>query len=141
MTKYMGYERGFYYGTAGSTAATQLTRARDVTYESGNTQGETTGGGDGSAPPIEVFRVATRTAKVTWNMVVDSADTALTAMLAAARTGVPVAVRLKSAVAAGTGYDGDCNISVSQGAPYKGEQTVDFEATPNDELRTPLLNA
>lgn len=141
MTKYMGYERGFYYGTAGSTAATQLTRARDVTYEVGNSQGEVTAAGAGSSPPIEVFRVATLTAKITWSMVNDSADTALTALLAAARAGTAVAIRLKSATGAGTGYDGDCNISVTQGAPYKGEQTVDFEATPNDELRTPSLNA
>lgn len=140
MAKKMGFERVLKYGVAGSTAGTTLTRARDVSYETGNSQGETTAGGDGSAPPIETFRVATRTAKITWNMINDTADTALTALIAAARAGTPVAIYYKD-YSSGTGYDGDMILTVTNGAPYKEEQTFDFEGVPNNDSRDPSLNA
>ncbi len=140
MANTIGYERVIYYGVAGSQAGTQLTKARDVNYENGNSQAETTAGGDGSAPPIETFRVATRTAKLTWNMINNTSDTALVALLAAARGGNPVAIYYKDR-AAGKGYDGDMILTVTNGAPYKEEQTFDFEGVPNDDSRTPSLNA
>jgi hypothetical protein len=140
MARKMGYERVLYYGAAGSQAATQLTRARDVQYENGTSTGEVTAGGDGSAPPIEYHRVATRTAKVTFNMINDTGDTALTALIAAARGGTAVAIYVKD-YSGGKGFDGDMILTVTHGAPYKGEQTFDFEGTPTYETREATLNA
>lgn len=140
MSDLMGFERVLYYGVAGSTAGTQITTARDIKYDIGNSQGETTVGGAGTDAPIETFRVASRTAKLTWNMINRTSDTNLTAIQAAAAAGTPVAIYFKDR-SAGKGFDGDVNVTVSKGAPYKGEQTVDIECTPNAESRAPSLNA
>lgn len=140
MSDLMGYEKYLAYGAAGSQAASQLSTVRDVKYEIGNSQGETTPGGDGSAPPIESFRVTSRTMKLTFTMINKTSDTSLAAMIVAAAAGDPVALYFKDR-SAGKGYDGDVNLTASKGLPYKGEQTIDFEATINREAREPSLNA
>lgn len=139
-TTYMGYESKLYYGVAGSTAATLVSNARDVKYSIGTKKAPTTVKGSGSSPPIEVERVVGLTAQITWQMLDRSGDTTLAALVAAAATGAPVALRVIPHTG-GTGFDGDCTISAEVGLPYQGESTLDFTATPNDDNRTPQLNA
>ena len=67
-------------------------------------------------------------------------DTTLTALIAAARAGSLVALRTKS-YASGTGFDGDCTLSVANGLPLKGQNTFEFTATANDDNRVATLNS
>lgn len=138
--KKMGYEALLYYGAAGSTAATQITNSRDIKYGTTPKTGETTVRGAGSSPPITTKRVVGFDVQITWQMVDKSDDTTLTALLAAARTGAPVALRYLPHTA-GTGFDGDVVLTVDNGAPLAGENTFDFTAEPNDDNRTPLMNS
>lgn len=136
-----GYEGLLYYGTAGSTAATQVTNCEDLDYQTEPERGETTIRGDGSAVPIVTSRVVALKPTITWRMLYKPADTTLAALIAAARTGAAVALRTK-AYSSGTGFDGDCTLQVSAGMPLKGISTFEFTAeATDDEGRTPLLNS
>jgi hypothetical protein len=139
MANYMGYEAILYYGTAGSTAATQLTNCTDLDYSLDTEKGSTTVRGDSSAPPITYERVTGRTPGLTWKMINNSSDTALTALLAAGIAGTPVALKYCDR-SGNTRFDGDCNITFKNGAPLKGEQTFDFTASPNRESRVAVLS-
>lgn len=137
----MGYEGQLFYGTAGSQAATQVTNCVDLEYNTEPEKGETTVRGAGTSPPIVTERVTALKPTITWRMLNKPADTTLAALIAAARAGTAVALRTKS-YSSGTGFDGDCTVSVNHGAPLKGEQTFEFVATAtDDEGRTPLLNS
>lgn len=141
MAKKMGYQGLLYYGTKGSTAATQVLQKVDATFDVDVEVGSTTACGDGSAVPINTGEATALTGKVSFNMIVDSNDTALVALRAAAATGNPIALRFIP-FSGSTGLDADCVIKVTQGAPLKGEQTADIEVvTLSASLRAPLLNA
>ena len=140
-TKKMGYEGKLYYGAAGSTASTAITNSRDIKYDVNPVTGDTTVRGTGASVPIRTGRTVALEVALTFTMIVKSNDTTLTALLAAARTGAPVALRYITDTG-GTGLDADCVISASNGAPLGGEQTVDFALVSlNDDTRTPLLNS
>lgn len=136
----MGYEAILYYGSAGSTAATQLTNCQDLEYSLDPEKGETTVRGTGSSVPIVTSRVTAIKPQITWKMIYKTGDASLTALRAAAATGAAVALRYVP-VSGGTGFDGDCTLSIKNGAPLKGDQTFEFTAEPTDETRTPLLNS
>ena len=132
MAKPMGFEGKLYYGTAGSTGATQLTGARDITITYGHSKGPTNGRGDGSAPPIKHERVTERTVEIKFTMVNNTADASLASMRTAAAAGTPIALRGID-YTAGKGPDGDFTLDMENGQPLAGEQTVNFTATPTDE--------
>lgn len=141
MAKKMGYQGLLYYGTKGSTAATQITKRVDASFDIDVETGSTTSAGDGSTVPLNTGEATALTGKVTFNMIRESTDTAITALLAAAATGNPIALRFISFTGT-TGLDADCVIKVTQGAPLKGEQTVDIEVVAlSASLREPLLNS
>jgi len=141
MAKKMGYQGLLYYGTKGSTAATQVLKRVDATYDIDVETGSTTSAGDGTAVPINTGEATALTGQVTFNMIVDSNDAALVAMRAAAATGNPIALRFV-AFSGATGMDADCVIKITQGAPLKGEQTADIEVVAlSASLREPVLNA
>lgn len=136
---YMGYETQLFYGTAGSTGATQITNAVDVDYNMDPERGETTTRGDGTAVPIVTSRVTALKPTITWKMLNKPADTTLAALIAAAKTGAAVALRTKN-YASGSGFDGDVTLTCKQGAPLKGEGTFEFTAEATEEsLRVPSL--
>jgi hypothetical protein len=134
----MGYEGMIYYGAPGSSATTLLTNSRDVKITLEPQYGNTTVRGDSTSPPVESVGVSSIKWGATLSMVNKTSDTALTAMLTAATTGAPIALRFKSTTS-GKGYDGDVNVKYEQGAPLKGEQTLDFSFEPNRDLRVPVL--
>jgi hypothetical protein len=140
MAKKMGYQGLIYYGAKGSTASQQILNCVDVTYECGVSTGSTTSRGDGSSVPIETGEATQLNAKLTFNMIVSTDDTILVALLAAARTGLAVA--LKYIRSSGLlGLDADCIISVKEGSPLDGEQTVDITVEKlSASDRTPQLN-
>lgn len=141
-TKKMGYEGILYYGVAGSTAATQVTNCRDLSYAFGPVNEDTTVRGSGSTPPIRTSRpVARELRTLSWQMIEKSDDSTLTALKAAAAAGTPVALRTVSRSGA-TGFDGDVTISCTNGQPLAGTQTWDFEVVGLDDTdRTPSFNA
>jgi hypothetical protein len=141
MAKKMGYQGLLFYGTKGSTAATQVTKRVDASFDIDVETGSTTSAGDGTAVPLNTGEATALTGKVTFNMIVDSADSSLVALLAAARTGAPIALRYIRSSGL-LGLDADCVLSASEGAPLAGEQTVDFTVVAlSKSLRAPLLNA
>jgi hypothetical protein len=140
MAKKMGYQGLLYYGTKGSTASTQVTKRVDATYEISVETGSTTSAGDGTSVPIETGEAVTLDAKITFNCIVDDNDAAVIAFQAAAATGVPIALRF-IAFTGGAGLDADCVISVTRGAPLKGEQTMDVSVEKlSASDREPQLN-
>lgn len=141
MPKKMGYQGLLYYGTKGSTAVTQVTKRVDASFDIDVETGSTTSAGDGSAVPINTGEATALTGKITFNVIIDSADAFLVAAKAAAATGNPIALRFISYTGV-TGLDADCVIKVTQGAPLKGEQTMDVEVVAlSASLREPLLNS
>ena len=140
MAKKMGYQGLIYYGVKGSTAATQILNCVDVTYENSVSTGSTTARGDGSTVPIETGEAVSLDGKLTFNMIVDDSDAVLVALLAAARTGLAVALRYIRASGL-LGLDADCIISAKEGAPLNGEQTIDFTVEKlSASDRAPVLN-
>jgi hypothetical protein len=140
MASKSGWQGLLYYGTAGSTAATQVTNATDLDYTTEPEKAETTVRGAGSSVPIVTEDVVALKATITWTMILKTDDTTLVALLAAQRTGAAVALRTKS-YSSGLGYDGDCTLSVKNGMPLKGQNTFEFTATPTDSSgRAPQLN-
>lgn len=141
-TRYSGYQGELYYGTAGSTATTQVTNCEDLNYDTEPTRAETTVRGvGGSTVPIETSKVVSLKPVLTWSMLMKSDDTTLTALLAAARTGAAVALRTKS-YASGLGFNGDATLGVTHEMTLKGQSKFNFSAeATDDEGRTPQLNA
>jgi len=134
-----GFEGRLLYGAAGSTAGTLITNSRDITETFDTGEGETTIRGSGSSPPIESFHVTSRKYSLEWQMTMKSDDSTLTALIAAAVAGTPVALHGES-YSSGLGPDGDFNIKFKHGKPLKGEQTLDFSATVNNGTRELSLN-
>ena len=137
--KRMGYEYLLYIGTAGSTAGTQVTKAKDVTYNRANQYGDTTVRGTGSAVPIGTQDIVRIDPEVTFNMVNDDGDSVLATIMAAAATGTSIAIRCIE-ISGGKGYDGDMKVQVNQEAPLGGEQNVAFTCVATDDSgRSPSL--
>lgn len=136
-----GFEGQLFYGTAGSTASTQITNCEDLDYDIDPEKAETTERGAGTNVPIKTERVVALGVTITWKMYNKPADTTLAALRAAASTGAAVALRTKS-YSSGTGYDGDVTLSCKNSKPLKGMAMFEFTATPtDDEGRSPQLNA
>jgi hypothetical protein len=139
---YMGYECYLAYGTAGVEADTELTEARDVKFDVSPKIGNTTSKGDGSSPPITTGAVCgLELSSFTFNMVNNGGANVRT-LQAAARTGLAVSIKYLDK-SDGKGLDADCYLKVSEGSPYEGEQTLDFEiaALSKGFDRTPDLDA
>lgn len=140
--KLMGFEGVVYYGSAGSTASTQITDHVDVTISIETEMAETTVAGDGTTIPIVSEENVSRKWSATLTMKKSLAGSAYDALLTAATTTTPasglIAIRMKD-YSSGKGFDGDCNVAVSDGRPLKGEQTLDFTLTPNNREREPSL--
>ena len=140
MSKKMGYQGLLYYGTKGTTAATQVLCRVDASYELTPEVGSTTCAGDGTTVPINTGEATALTGKVTFNMIVASDDNAVVEFRAKAATGVPIALRFIQFSGA-TGFDADCIISTKKGAPLKGEQTMDIDVVAlSSSDREPILN-
>lgn len=140
MAKIMGYQGGLFYGTKGSTAATRINARVDVSYEIGVETGSTTSAGDGEDVPITTGEATALTPSITFNMIVADDDGAIVALLAAAATGEPIALKYIRATGL-LGFDCDCILSATQGSPLGDEASIDFsvEAVSSSD-RTPVLN-
>lgn len=135
----MGYQLALYIGAAGATAATQITGAEDVDYEITPQKGATTDRGTGGNVPITTENVAQLGVQITWKQHVNQNDTTLTTLIAAAKTGLPVAIKLVT-LAGATIFDGDCTLQKKYNAPLADTASYDFTATPTKQAgRIPTL--
>lgn len=135
----MGYQLALYVGAAGATAAAQITGAEDVDYDIQPQKGSTTNRGTGGNVPITTENVAALNVTITWKQHNNQNDTTLTTLLAAAKAGLPVAVKLVT-LAGATLFDGDCTLSKKYNAPLGGTASYDFTATPTKQAgRSPIL--
>jgi hypothetical protein len=139
----MGYERQLFYGTAGTTGTTQLTNVVDINHDIALEFGDTTVRGDSATLPIGTQKPTKRTPNISWQMRDQPNDADLVILRAAAKAGTAVALVIKefnSAGVATTIFDGDCNVTVSEGHPLAGEATFDFEGTATrDHGRLPVF--
>ena len=139
----MGYERQLFYGDAGATATTQLTNVVDINHDIALEFGDTTVRGTSDSLPIGTQKPTKRTPSISWQMRDQPNDTHLAILRAAGKAGTAVALVIKEFNAAGvatTIFDGDCNVTVSEGQPLSGESTFDFEATATrDHGRLPVF--
>lgn len=129
MADRMGWEGQMFYGTAGTTANQQITKAKDITITRDVEKGNTTVRGNSTEPPIETEQVTIRKLQIEITILKNSTDTILAALMAAAAAGTPVALRGKD-YASGKGPDGDFTLSQSDPWPLNGEQVVTLTATP-----------
>lgn len=135
----MGYHLKLYVGNAGATAATQITGAEDVDYDLAPQKGSTTDRGTGGNVPITTENVSQLGVTITWKQHVNQNDTTLTTLIAAAISGLPVAVKLAT-LGGSTIFDGDCTLQKKYNAPLADVASYDFTATPTKQAgRTPTL--
>ncbi len=128
----MGFEGRIYRGTAGSTGATEMQTATDVTYNISPDKAPSYGRGAGTTPPLKTERVVAIGMSVEFTLLNKSGESHLATLRAAAAAATPIALRLKD-YSSGAGFDGDVTLDCKEGMPLNGEQTYVFTATPTDE--------
>jgi hypothetical protein len=132
--KRKGHEMIVYYGTAGSTAATQIS-ANVVDVDPGGADFDFVdlpARGDGSALPLMDEYPVKKNSQPTFSMIYHDSDAAMTALLAAADANPPVGKAFKILrIASGeVAFDGDCWIKYSSPGQLAEGQTVEFELHP-----------
>src|SRR3990167_11417063 len=102
MARRLGFEGELYWGTAGSTAATQLTIARDISYKFEPVEADVSD----RASVVEMTDVAMVKFSLEFEVNNDNSNTFIAAMRSAAATGGAIAFRTKDR-ASGYGVDAD----------------------------------
>ena len=128
----LGFEGRIYWGTAGSTATTEMLSATDISMTITPKKAPTTTRGAGTSAPIETERVVSISISIEFTLLNKSGETHLDTLRAAAAAGTPVSLCMKDSTA-GKGFDGDVTLECKEGMPLAGEQTFVFTATPTNE--------
>jgi hypothetical protein len=129
-----GWERKLYIGTAGSTAATQLTQGvTDVDVQKPKERASTTDRGDGSAVPREHQQVVGRSAEVKWKQRYYDSDSNLNTIIAAAESGAGLAIKVERYDSGEVEFDGDCTIDMNSPGPIAGGMEIEFTAIPTKD--------
>jgi len=123
----MSFHGLLYYGAAGSTASTLLENVTEVTISMESNTEEITPRGDSTGPPVEDAAVTKIVPGLEFTMLLKSDDTSQAAMRTAAAAGTPVALRGLD-YAAGKGPDFDYFLTVENGQPENGKQTLKYTA-------------
>ena len=127
MAKRMGLEGELYWGAAGSTASTELTIARDVSYKIETTEA------DVSDRSVYIDIMAPAGGKFSLEFEVNNQDTNafIAAVRAAAWGGTAIAFRTKDK-SGGYGVDGDFIVSVDETQALRDAQRIKVTASPTD---------
>ncbi len=135
---YMGFEGRIYYGTAGTTASTEMTEESvDISYAITPDRSPSHGRGAGTTPPLKCARVTAIGMKIDFSVLNKPASkTTLQTLAAAAAAGTPIALRTKD-YALGKGFDGDVTLEYKGDYPRDGEQAHAFTAEPTNEKGRP----
>lgn len=133
MAKRMGLEGKLYWGTAGSTAATELKIARDVSYKLENTEADVS---DRNSI-IDLSDVAGIKFSLEFEVNNQSTDAFVAAFRAAVVAGTAIAFRTRDS-ASGWGVDADFIVSDDESQPLRDAQRIKVTCTPTDKNgRTP----
>ena len=133
MAKRMGFEGKLYWGTAGSTAATELKIARDVSYKLENTEADVS---DRNSI-IDLSDVAGVKFSLDFEVNNQSTDAFVAAARAASPAGTAMAFRTRDS-SSGWGVDADFIISLDESQPLRDAQRIKITCTPTDKSgRTP----
>lgn len=133
MAKRMGFEGELYWGTAGSTAATELTIARDVSYKFESTEADISD----RASIIDLSDVAGVKFSLEFEVNNQNTNAFIAAVRAATIAGTAIAFKTKDRDS-GWGVDGDFIVSVDESQPLRDAQRIKVTATPTDKnSRTP----
>ena len=132
--KRKGHEMTVWYGTAGSTADTQID-ANVVDVDPGGADFDfvdVPDRGDGSGIPLVDEFPVKKNSQPSFSMVYHDGDSNMTTLLAAADANPPVGKAFKFVrVASGeVAFDGDCWIKYSSPGAISDGQTVEFELHP-----------
>jgi hypothetical protein len=126
----IGFEGKLYWGAAGSTANTELTIARDVSYKFDPTKGDVSD----RASIIDYDRVCGVKFSLDFEVNNDDTNAFVAAARAAAAAGTTIAFRTRDK-AAGWGCDGDFTISLDESQPLRDRQAIKVSVTPNNDTR------
>ena len=132
--KRKGHEMTVFYGTAGSTAGTQIS-ANVVDADPGGADFDFVdlpSRGDGSALPVMDEYPVKKNSQPTFSMIYHDGDSHMTALLAAADANPPVgkAFAFYRVASGELAFDGDCWIKYSSPGAIADGQTVEFELHP-----------
>lgn len=126
----VGFEGELYYGTAGSTAATELTIARDVSYKWEPSLVDVSD----RASIIEYERVAMVKFSLEFEINNDATNAFIALARTAAKNGTLMAFATKDRDS-GFGCDGDFSIALDESQPLKDAQRLKIVATPSNDNR------
>lgn len=133
MAKRMGFEGELYWGSAGSTATTELTIARDVSYKFDSTQADVS---DRSSI-IDLVDVAGIAFSLEFEVNNQDTNAFIAALRAAVIAGTAMAFATKDKDS-GWGVDGDFVVSVDESQALRDAQRIKITAAPTDKNgRTP----
>lgn len=136
-----GYKRQLYYGTAGSTAATQILNATDIDVAGGNTRADTTTRGDGLSVPIHTEQVVQLARTVSFKMRYVSTDATLANLIAAEKAGADVALLVHRENGGEVEFDADVTLNLNSPGPLADGMELEFEAIPSrDSGRDPSFS-
>ena len=128
MAKRMGFEGKTYYGTAGSTASTELTIVRDVSYAFSNAEADIS---DRSSI-INLYDVGGVDFSLEFEINNQDTDAFVAAVRAAAIAGTAIAFRTRDKTA-GWGVDGDFVVSIDESQALRDAQRIKVTAKPTDK--------
>lgn len=133
--KLMGFEGKLYWGAAGSTAATELTIARDVSYTIEKEEGDVSDRGN----IINLKDVVGVNLGLQFDVNNKEADTFISTARTAAVAGTAIALRTRDK-ASGWGIDGDFIIGIEESQELRAAQRIRITASPTDkDGRTPAF--
>lgn len=131
----VGHEAELYMGTAGSTAATELTIARDVNYSIETTTADVSS----RASIIDSNAAVGVVLAMDFEILNDNSVAGIATLRAAAFAGTAIAFRSKD-YSSGVGIDGDFHIAISEGQPLRDKQTLKITCKPTSATRVPAWN-
>lgn len=128
MTKRMGFEGKLYYGTAGSTAGTELTIARDVSYKFEPTKADISDRGS----IIDLMDVAGIAFSIEFEINNQDSNAFVALARAAASTGGAMAFKTLDKTS-GWGVDGDFIVTEDESQALRDAQRLKFTLDPTDK--------
>lgn len=137
MAVLMGADAELYYGTAGSSAATELSIARDVTINVESDMVEI----NSRARFINSMKPAGVSVSIEFEVLYDDSVAFLATARGNQEAGTATAFLAKDKTSGTTIIDGDFYIaSISQGQPLRDKQTMRITANLTEESRNVVIN-
>ena len=131
----VGHEAKLYMGAAGSTAATELTIARDVNYSIETTTADVSS----RASIIDSNAAVGVVLGIDFEILNDNSIAGIATLRAAAFAGTAIAFRSRDWTT-GVGIDADFLITISEGQPLRDKQTIKITGKPTSATRVPAWN-